>query len=227
MTRFITHICVIAIALLTSAAFAQTDTTFTYQGSLHDQGAAANGSFNLEFSLFDAVSGGSQIGSAVMFNDHPIVEGLFTVELDFGASAFDNTGRWLEISVNGTELSPRQPVTRSPYSIQTRGIFVDENNNVGIGTSAPSSPLHVESDADRVIFGHATANSGTTYGVYGRSNSTDGRGVFGIAAASTGITYGVYGLSQRSTSGRGVYGLASAGANIWVVNSSDGTVSKL
>jgi hypothetical protein len=59
------------------------------------------------------------------------------------------------------------------------------------------------------MFGEATATSGTTYGVYGRSESTAGRGVYGIASATSGVTYGVYGISD-STSGTGVYGAATA-----------------
>ena len=133
-----------AAIVCSTSAYAQTDTTFTYQGSLLNNGSAADGSFNLDFVLFDALIGGNQIGSEVMFNSHPVVDGLFTVELDFGALAFDNSSRWIEITVNGTELSPRQSITRSPYSIQTRGIFVDENNKVGIGTSTPLADLYID-----------------------------------------------------------------------------------
>ena len=144
MTRiFALIIIVIAAVTVGSPLVAQTGTTFTYQGSLKENGGVANGVFNLDFTLWDALAGGSQIGSEVMFNAQPVVDGRFTVELDFGASAFDNSSRWLEITVNGTELSPRQPITRAPYSIQTRGIFVDENNNVGIGTTIPEANMHI------------------------------------------------------------------------------------
>ncbi len=54
-----------------------------------------------------------------------------------------------------------------------------------------------------------TATTGASYGVYGQSNGTDGRGVVGLAAATTGGAYGVYGQSD-STNGRGVAGLATA-----------------
>ena len=136
--------CALAILLLAAtSALAQTDTTFTYQGELKESGVPASGSYNIDVSLWDAASGGVQIGSTIMFNALPVSDGLFTVELDFGANAFDNTGRWLQIIVNGNELTPRQPITRAPYAIQTRGIFVDENNMVGIGTTDPVDHLHV------------------------------------------------------------------------------------
>jgi hypothetical protein len=41
-------------------AHAQT-TSFTYQGRLQDAGAQANGSYDLQFSLFDASTGGNQL----------------------------------------------------------------------------------------------------------------------------------------------------------------------
>jgi hypothetical protein len=56
--------------------------------------------------------------------------------------------------------------------------------------------------------GYATASAGDVYGVYGRSDSTDGYGVFGDSRASSGFAYGVYGKSDSSR-GRGVFGYAT------------------
>ncbi len=147
----------VVILVLPALSFAQTDTTFTYQGSLRESGAAANGSFNMDFSLLDALSGGSQVGSTVSVNGQGVADGLFSVELDFGANAFDGSQRWLEIVVEGTTLTPRQAMTRSPYSIQTRGIFVDADENIGIGTTNPASKLHLASGQLAIDVGGTTA----------------------------------------------------------------------
>ena len=48
--------------------------------------------------------------------------------------------------------------------------------------------------------------TGETYGVYGRSDSSSGRGVVGYAASASGVTYGVYGEAE-SGDGVGVYGI--------------------
>ena len=59
-------------------------TTFTYQGQLKDGGALANGAYDLEFRVFDALSGGGQQGGTVTVDDLAITNGLFTAVLDFG-----------------------------------------------------------------------------------------------------------------------------------------------
>lgn len=145
MTRFTLLINIISVlAVFVAPASAQTDTTFTYQGQLKENSLPVNGLYNMDFSLWDSASGGNQIGAEIMFNGQPVMDGRFTVELDFGDGAFDNTDRWLEISVNGNELDPRTPITGTPYSIQTRGIFVDDKDHVGIGNTTPERPLHVQ-----------------------------------------------------------------------------------
>jgi hypothetical protein len=90
-------------------------TAFTYQGQLTENGAPANGSYDLTVSLFDAASGGTSVGTSNVFNDLLISNGLLTVTLDFGASAFNGAARWLEIGVRPGQssdgyasLTPRQ-----------------------------------------------------------------------------------------------------------------------
>jgi outer membrane lipoprotein-sorting protein len=116
----------IVILVCCYAAAAQT-TVFTYQGKLTDMSAAANGPYDFTFRLFDSVSGGSQIGLDVIVDDVPVSNGIFTVNLDFGAASFTNGApRFLEISVRAgastgayTVLAPRQPVSSAPFAIKS------------------------------------------------------------------------------------------------------------
>ncbi len=143
------------------SAQAALGTAFTYQGRLNDAGNPANGAYDFQFKLFDAVSGGTQIGGVVPKNDLPVSGGLFTTDLDFGAGAFDGQARWLEVAVRPgastgayTTLAPRRALLASPYaqySSATRGLTLAENNNIGIGDFAymgwlhprPVTPLHI------------------------------------------------------------------------------------
>lgn len=108
-----------------AAAFGQT-TAFTYQGKLTDGAAAASGTYDLGFALFDAETNGTQVGAAVTRSNVTVSGGIFTVQLDFGANPFAaGANRFLQIAVkkttetNFTTLAPRQQLTASPYSIRT------------------------------------------------------------------------------------------------------------
>jgi hypothetical protein len=101
-------------------------TSFTYQGKLTDGGSPADGAYDFQFILYDAASGGSQVGSTLIAEDSPVSDGLFTVELDFGA-VFDGTALWLEVGVRDgsstgayTTLNPRSPLTATPYALYSR-----------------------------------------------------------------------------------------------------------
>lgn len=63
-------------------------TAFTYQGRLRDSGTPATGIRDLRFAIYDAASGGNQVGSTVTADDVALTNGLFNVVLDFGASVF-------------------------------------------------------------------------------------------------------------------------------------------
>ena len=111
---------------LTIAAVARAQTTsFTYQGRLTDGGIPANGNYDLQFALWDSATNGNQIGSTQTISNVPVGGSIFTVTLDFGANAFSGPARFLEIStrVSGggsfTLLSPRQPITSTPYAVRS------------------------------------------------------------------------------------------------------------
>ncbi|NIP25256.1 MAG: hypothetical protein GWN67_12890 [Phycisphaerae bacterium] len=126
-------------------------TAFTYQGRLIDANEPADGLYDLQFKLYNAEDeDGIQLGGDVNKPDVDVIDGYFTVELDFGSDVFDGNSVWLEIGVRPgdvnhayTVLYPRQEVTPTPYALQTRGIFVESSGNVGIGTKTPDRNLDI------------------------------------------------------------------------------------
>lgn len=111
---------VLGSLISTPLLFAQGTTAFTYQGQLNDGGTNAYGVYTMIFALYDSASGGNQIGSAIT-NSPTLANGLFTVNLDFGAGAFSGNARWLDITVQSgstsQELAPRVQVLPSPYAL--------------------------------------------------------------------------------------------------------------
>ena len=97
-------------------------TAFSYQGQLTDGAAAANGTYDLRFTLWNTVTAGDPQGATLTQAGVGVTNGLFTATLDFGAQ-FTGAARWLEIAVrtNGaatfTTLAERQPVLPTPYAI--------------------------------------------------------------------------------------------------------------
>ncbi|HEY5909899.1 MAG TPA: tail fiber domain-containing protein [Verrucomicrobiae bacterium] len=114
--------CLVSALGLNLALAAPVGTAFTYQGRLNEGANPASGLYDFSFAAFDAASAGTQSGSTVNLAAVPVSNGLFSVTLDFG-SIFDGNARWLAISVktNGgasyATLSPRQPLTASPYAV--------------------------------------------------------------------------------------------------------------
>jgi hypothetical protein len=184
-------------------------TAFTYQGFLTASGSAATGQFDFQFRLFDAATGGSQVGGDKLANDVQVRKGVFTVRLDYGPDDIDGTvffgdARWIEVAVRPgsssgsyTVLSPRQELTATPYAFS---LYPDAN-------------VRGDVPGGNAVYGINTAGGGESYGLRGDSASTSGRGVSGRASASSGATYGLHGESV-SPAGYGVYGIHTANSGI-------------
>ncbi len=108
------------------AVAAKISSAFTYQGRLIDSNTPADGLYDLEFDLYNVYQGGIHMGSTVDINEIDIIDGYFTVGLDFGFCVFDGNDRWLQIAVRPgeqddpspyTTLTPRQQLTPTPHAI--------------------------------------------------------------------------------------------------------------
>lgn len=141
----IKSIAIVFVIFVAAAIPAASQTSsFIYQGKLQDAGIAANGTYQFEFRLFDSASAGAQVGQTITGLAATVTNGIFAVDLDFGAAAFDGSARFLEIGVrlNGsglpyTPLTPRQPVSSTPYAVRSlsanqANIAIDSANLGGI-----------------------------------------------------------------------------------------------
>lgn len=135
----------VGVFLLAVSAFAAPlNSSFTYQGFLLSSSMPANGAFDFEFRLYDASTGGVQIGTLNTLGDLPVTDGRFTADLDFGAAAFAGEIRWLEIRVRPgastgsyTSLAPRQELKAAPYSLFSLSTGALQGN--AVSSTAPTS----------------------------------------------------------------------------------------
>ena len=131
----------LTIVLSGGAILGQTS-GFNYQGRLTDGGMPANGNYDLQFALFDAADGTNQIGQTKIVSSVPVSAGIFTVTLDFGANAFSGANRFLEISARPSGagsfslLTPRQPITSTPYAVRSSSTASADNAQQLAGVAA-------------------------------------------------------------------------------------------
>ena len=129
MTRFTTIIILLLVSISSPAE--PLGTAFTYQGQLSQSETPANANFDFQFALFDSDDfvTGIQLESTVTIQDHPVVDGLFNVEIDFGSNVFGTSTVWLEIRVREgasvgpfTTLAPRNKITAVPVAIHAMNV---------------------------------------------------------------------------------------------------------
>ncbi|HAB18348.1 MAG TPA: hypothetical protein PLX89_17075 [Verrucomicrobiota bacterium] len=200
------------VALLGVAAHSRLpaqSTTLTYQGRLTSDGNPANGSYDFQFTLFDTESEGNPVGYPMVAAAVEVAQGLFTVPLDFGANVFSGQDRWLGIAVRraGTDeftpLSPRQPITATPYALTAltalnvpgvnghalhalngsvaNALFVDVGGRVGIGTTNPASKLHLVSSANENIPPRAQSSGASGFAAgWDFYHGSTGKGYVGV-----------------------------------------------
>ena len=163
-------------------------TAFTYQGRMMDANGPADGIHEFQFELYDLPEDGNQVDGTFALRSVDVIDGYFTVELNFGVDAFDGDARWLQIAVRPTNtadpfttLIPRQEVTPTPYAMYAANASADSDwmvlgddmylipsGNVGIGTSSPDARLSIHmkgnpispSDVGGLIIKDGFTNSG-------------------------------------------------------------------
>jgi len=172
-------------------------TNFTYQGQLKENGLLANGPYDFQFALYDAATGGSQVGSTLTRDDVGVTDGLFTVELDFG-DVFNGEERWLEIAVRPgdstgayTTLSPRQLLTAAPYALHARRVWnLGGNSGVTAGDylgTSDNQNLELRVNGQRALLIMPDATSPNIIGGYSGNSVTSG--VYGAVISGGGEAF--------------------------------------
>lgn len=226
-TRMIARTIMLIAVFFCGLGTIQAQTTqFTYQGRLTDGGSPANGSYDLQVKLFDALTAGNQIGTTNSLNGVTVIGGVFTVTLDFGAVAFSGANRWAEISArpagNGAfiTLSPRQAVTSTPYAIKS--LNAASADNLSAACTGCVTDVQVASVAGSKVTGAIPAaaipagsanyiQNATTQQANSNFNIS-GNGIVG-GAIGVGVTTPNFPLSFPNTLGNKIALWGQSGAN--------------
>ncbi|HXI90446.1 MAG TPA: tail fiber domain-containing protein [Blastocatellia bacterium] len=219
--------CVAMMLVVSAIAYAQ-GTEFTYQGKLMDGGNVANGSYDMQFKLYDTVNTGTgtQQGSTLTMANIAVSSGIFSVQLDFGACAtcFDGNARYLEIAVKKTSdssyttLSPRQPVTSTPYAIRSMNATMADGLSVACINCVTSG--QIQSVSGSAVTGTIPVASVPDLGASYIKNTTSQQATsnFNISGTGTAVTFNA--TTQYNISGNRV--LSVPGTNNLFAGSGSG-----
>ena len=127
----------ILMLISTIATASLAETTITYQGQLQDEAGPVTDTPDMEFRLFDSLTGDTQVGPMLERNEVPVTDGLFQVKLDFG-NVYDQE-LWLEVTVEGIALDPLQRIAPAPVAVHAlnvpEGTLADLNCNDSEGVA--------------------------------------------------------------------------------------------
>jgi hypothetical protein len=97
-----------------------TGDSISYQGRLTDSGSLASGSYDFQFVLKDAATGGSTVGE-VLKMALPVQNGVFSASLSWSSSLFSGAARWIEVRVRPTPATGSTTLdTVAPYAVLER-----------------------------------------------------------------------------------------------------------
>ncbi len=118
-------------------------TTVNYQGRLADSnGNPLSGSYNLQFAIYDAPTAGNRVWAPENHLGVSVTDGLFSVDLGSQTTGGIPTSTWdgdryLEITVNGEPLTPRELIRSVPIA--------------GMALTVPDGAITTEKIADGAI----------------------------------------------------------------------------
>ena len=196
---------VFATVLTAAGAWAQAvPQQLSFTANLSNSGAPASGNHSFVFTLFDAVTGGNVAWTETQ-GTLAVTNGLVFTRLGLTTpltpTIFNGAPLWLEVSVDGTALSPRAPVASVPYAIRA-----------GVASSAESLGTMLPSEVQKRVNGACVGATAM------QSIDADGGvGCVSIAGATGDITAvntsGTSGLAGGAAAGDVNLSLASCPLN--------------
>lgn len=212
-----------------------------YQGRLLDSSfQPVQGTRSIKFEIFDAAADGTSLWSDSLASVG-VVDGFYAVALGstlaqpFPPTLFDGNTRYLEISVEGTKLSPRQAIGSVPYAMTCN----DSRNVSGGAVNASSVSIKgttVIDSAGRLV-GPAASQSGLTEAesamlsstvktgvVQADATASGGRTRFGAGGGTTGPAGRLFGVTASESGGKLANGLTRVSARLKVTNNSSSAV---
>ena len=162
--------------------FAATPQVIDYQGYLMENSAAVTGTKSITFSLYDASTGGSLLCTSGA-QSVTVTKGVFTYQIGTSGCTLSSvdfdSAVYLELSVEGTTMSPREQVAGSAYSVQTKAMNVVFTPTGNVAATDVQSAI-AELDSEKLSLAGGTVTGTVTATAF----VGDGGGLTGINASA-------------------------------------------
>lgn len=143
-------------------------TGVNYQGRLEQGGLPVTGTKSMTFRVFSAATGGTPLWTSAAQNVS-VSLGLFNVVLPIPVDALiGGASRYLEVEVEGTVLSPREPLNAVPYAMVAKtveGTIEVSSGGLSLLPAAGGVPALAIASGTSVSVGIATANASALFTV--------------------------------------------------------------
>jgi hypothetical protein len=201
------------VAGFAAQSFLAQTTAFNFQGRLNDGTNPANGRYDLQFKLFDAITGGTQTAPTLDRPNTMLVNGVFSTPLDFGAGAFAGGSRFLEISVRPFNspsgyviLGARQQVLSVPFAVRAASAANADNAVNAVNAQNAVSATSATTASNAVTAQNSLSLGGLAAGNYAQLNTVN-KGTLAASALGTTGTLAVLGNTVQTNP---AYGLPKA-----------------
>ncbi len=227
------------IFVLPAPLFAAVPLTINYQGRvLAPDGSPAPGPVDIKLGIFDSATAGTRLYEEQHQNTE-LADGIFDVLLGAGtdrvgtldADTFMATERWLELSINGETLSPRQPFSSVSYAFQAqraeRAVSADKIGSLTAAELVPRAGgtftgvvgLNGPNGKGNILLSYLTANP--DHGFFSVQNAD------GVSRADVFVDANGHGL-LRAANADGMYGaLVTTGTEGGLITASNAVGSAL
>ncbi|MBI3183442.1 MAG: hypothetical protein HYZ28_14995 [Myxococcales bacterium] len=177
--RPVTSFGLLALCFFSSAALAQVPSKVAYQGRLlKSDGTPAGGTLKFKFDIYDDATAGN-----LLFGEEQtlgLTDGFYATHLGDGTASgipsgvFTGAERYLEVTVAGEKLTPRQRVSSVPYAMMAN----DARNLSGGTVDATSIKVggNTVIDSQGALVGSAAYAAGAGLTLSGSTFSVDSQG---------------------------------------------------
>ncbi|NOT55802.1 MAG: hypothetical protein HOP18_14475 [Deltaproteobacteria bacterium] len=191
-------------------------TAFTHRGEYKPSGTAVSGVYDFQLVLFNVATAGTPVSTVLTKENVSVIQGNFTVELDYGATPFATaTQYWVETRVRAgtstgafTTLAPRLKMNAVPYALNVRTL----PPNIVTGSHIAANAVGPVAILDNSI---GAADIGTNAVGLTEINTTQ------VQARVSGIC--APGSSMQAIAQNGTVTCEPDGANAWRVSGNAGT----